>query len=243
MYKNFSFLSLVAARNGSKGLRNKNVINLCGKPLVQWTIEASKKSKIIDHTLVSTDSVKIINLSKKLNIDAPFKRPKHLCKSTSSIEKVVKHSVDWAKKNIQTKFDFLILLQPTSPLRTSIDIDKAIKYYFKNSKNYSETMVSVYKAPRKVGWIMTRNKKYISFVLKKTRNRKVHLRQKVENYFLPNGAIYFCNLNKFKGNFYTNKTFFYEMELEKSVDIDDKNDYEIAKKIMIKGLKNGSAKR
>ena len=98
-------------------------------------------------------------------------------------------------------------------------------------------MVSVCKAPRKVGWIMERKKKYISFALKKTRNRKVQMRQKMEDYFLPNGAIYFCNLNKFKGNFYTNKTFFYEMELEKSVDIDDKTDYEIVKKIMKKGLK------
>ena len=237
MYRKNFFLSLVVARDGSKGLRNKNIINLCGKPLVQWTIEASKKSKIIDHTLVSTDSVKIINLSKKLNIDAPFKRPKHLCKSDSPIGKVVEHSVNWVRKNIKTKFDFLILLQPTSPLRTSIDIDKAIKYYFRNSKNYTETMVSVCKAPRKVGWIMERKKKYISFALKKTRNRKVQMRQKMEDYFLPNGAIYFCNLNKFKGNFYTNKTFFYEMELEKSVDIDDKTDYEIVKKIMKKGLK------
>ena len=232
MYKNFSFLSLVVARNGSKGLRNKNVINLCGKPLVQWTMEASKKSKIIDYTLVSTDSAKIINLSKRLDISAPFKRPGHLCRSNTPIDKVVKHSIDWTKKNIQAKFDFLVLLQPTSPLRTSIDIDKAIKYYFKNSKNYSETMVSVYKAPRKIGWVMEKKKRYISFGLKKKRNRKVQMRQNMEDYFLPNGSIYFCNINKFKGNFYTKKTFFYEMELKKSVDIDDKSDYEIAKKIM-----------
>ena len=93
-------------------------------------------------------------------------------------------------------------------------------------------MVSVYKAPRKIGWVMDKKKRYISFALKKTRNRKVQMRQNMEDYFLPNGAIYFCNINKFKGNFYTKKTFFYEMELKKSVDIDDKSDYEIAKKIM-----------
>ena len=66
MYKKFSFLSLIIARKGSKGLKNKNIISLNNKPLVQWTIEASKKSKIIDHTLISTDSNRIISLSKKL---------------------------------------------------------------------------------------------------------------------------------------------------------------------------------
>ena len=234
MYKKFSFLSLIIARKGSKGLKNKNIISLNNKPLVQWTIEASKKSKIIDYTLISTDSNRIISLSKKLKVNAPFKRPKYLCSSSAPISKVIKHSIDWIKINTKMKFDFLVLLQPTSPLRDSKDIDNAIKYYFKNSKTLIETMISVCKAPKKVGWIMTKKKKYISFALKKTRMKNTHMRQKMENYFLPNGAIYFCNLNKFKGNFYSKKTFFYEMGAEKSVDIDNKNDYHIAKKIIRK---------
>ena len=81
---------------------------------------------------------------------------------------------------------------------------------------------------------MKQKKKYIYFVLKKVRNSKVQMRQKMQDYYIPNGAIYFCNLNKFKGNFYTKKTFFYEMNIDKSIDIDDKNDYQIAKRIMKK---------
>lgn len=234
MYKKFSFLSIIIARSGSKGLKNKNIIDLNGKPLVQWTVEASKKSRIIDYTLVSTDSNKIINLSKKLKVSAPFKRPKHLCSSSAPISKVIKHTIDWLKINTKKRFDFLILLQPTSPLRDSKDIDNAIKYYFRNSKTLSETMISVCEAPKKVGWIMTKKKKYVSFALEKTRIKNTHMRQKMEKYFLPNGAIYFCNINKFKGSFYSKKTFFYEMGLEKSVDIDNKSDYHNAKKIMKK---------
>ena len=133
MYKNYKILSLIVARSGSKGLKNKNTKFFLGKPLVSWSILASKKSKYIDYTLVSTDSQKIINISKSLGAHAPFKRPKKLALDNSKIKDVIFHSLKWLKKN-ELKFDFLILLQPTSPLRTAKHIDESIRYYFSNSK-------------------------------------------------------------------------------------------------------------
>jgi len=224
MYKNFKILSLVVARAGSKGLKNKNIKKFSGKPLVSWSILASKKSKYIDYTLVSTDSKKIIKISKSLGVNAPFKRPKVLASDNSSIKDVIFHSLKWLKKE-KLNFDFLILLQATSPLRTAKHIDNSIKYYFKHSKKKVDTMISLTKAPIKTSWLMETKGIYTKFSLNKYKNNKLFRRQNLQQYFIPNGAIYFANISKFNGNFFTKNTIHYEMEKRVSLDVDDIQDF------------------
>ena len=98
MFKQKKILSLIVARAGSKGLKNKNIKLFRGKPLIQWTMEAAKKSKYIDYNLISTDSKKIIALSRKMKIESPFKRPRHLSGDNSSMASVILHALRWVKK-------------------------------------------------------------------------------------------------------------------------------------------------
>ena len=224
MYKNYKILSLIAARAGSKGLKNKNIKKFLGKPLINWSILASKKSRYIDHTLVSTDSEKIINISKSLGVNAPFKRPKKLALDNSKIKDVIFHSLKWIKKK-RYKFDFLILLQPTSPLRTAEHIDKFIRHYFAISKKKKETMVSITEAPIKAGLMMEIKDNYVKFSINQSKNKKDAQRQNLKQYFLPNGAIYFANIKKFNGNFFAKNTLYFKMDQSVSIDIDYIQDF------------------
>jgi CMP-N-acetylneuraminic acid synthetase len=219
--KNKKILGLVIARAGSKGVVNKNTRSFKGKPLIQWTLEAAKKSKLLSHVLVSTDSKKIINLSKKLKIDAPFVRPKKLSTEKAKINSVIFHAIDWLKKNRSEKFEYLILLQATSPYRTHNHIDSAIKYFFKFSISPSETLVSVSEAPIKTGWIMKQKGRHLKSVFKKNSS----FRQLLPNFYIPNGAIYICNLKTFKGSFFTKKVISFVMKKEVSLDVDYLKDY------------------
>ena len=157
MFKNNKILSLIIARSGSKGLKNKNVKLFNDKPMVYWSIKASKKSNYVDHTLVSSDSKKVISIAKKNNVSAPFIRPPNLARDNSPVKDVIFHAVDWLRKE-NKKFDFLLLLQATSPLRTNKHIDCSIRYYFRNAKSLNETLVSVTDAPSKTGLLMKKKK-------------------------------------------------------------------------------------
>ena len=112
-----------------------------------------------------------------------------------------------------------------------------MSYYFSKSRSYNETLVSVSKLPQKMGWILKKNKEYIRFIFEKLYKRKNIHRQNLDNYFLPNGAIFFCNLKNFKETFYTNKTMAFEMDSEISVDIDSMNDFKRAENLILKKLK------
>ena len=223
MIKNHKILALIIAREKSKGLRNKNTIIFKKKPLIQWTMEAAKKSKLIDKILISTDSKKIIKLAKKKKIFVPFLRPKKLSSSKAKIKSVIFHMLKWLKDNKKLDYEYLILLQATSPLRNHIHIDKAIKYYFKRKKKETDTLVSVREMEKKTQWIMKRNGELISFIFKQKRER----RQELENLYLPNGAIYLCNIKKFKGNFFGKRTLFFLMDEKSSLDIDSQKDLKI----------------
>ncbi len=219
--KNKKVLGLIVARSGSKGVKNKNIKLFRGKPLVKWTLEAAKKSKLLNHVLVSTDSKKIIHISKKLKLDAPFTRPKKLSTGKAKIGSVVFHALNWMKKERGKKFDYIMLLQATSPYRTNKHIDNAIKYYFKMHKSETDSLVSVSEAPIKTGWIMQKKGIFLNFVFKK----KAHFRQRLTNFFIPNGAIYLCKLKRFKGSFYSKNTISFKMNKKESLDIDDLQDF------------------
>jgi CMP-N,N'-diacetyllegionaminic acid synthase len=125
MYKEKSFLAIIPARGGSKRLPNKNILNLAGKPLIEWSIDAALKSKYIDKVVVSSDDENILKIAKdKCDI---IKRPKELATDTASSIDVIKHVLD----NLEKKYDYIVLLQPTSPLRNEKHIDEAIEFLYK----------------------------------------------------------------------------------------------------------------
>ena len=125
MYKGKKIVAIIPARKGSKGIKNKNIKILCGHPLISYSINYAKKSKFIDRVFVTTDSVKIANISKKLGAEIIF-RPKKLCNDVVMSDYAVVHAIKYIENNLKYKFDYIVFLQPTTPLRKKGEIDDAI---------------------------------------------------------------------------------------------------------------------
>ena len=227
MYKKKTFLAIIPARAGSKRLKNKNILTLNNKPLIGWTIEAGIKSRYIDELIVSTDSDKIVKISKKYGAKIPFLRPQNLAKDKSKTSDVVKHAINFYHKKFNKFFDFILILQPTSPLRNNKDIDDAIKFMF-NKK--ADAVISVCELNHPYIWSgkIPKNKKMNKFFEKSGfKNRS----QDQTKSFRLNGAIYICNSSKFlKQNsvFLKKNIYAFEMPKEKSIDIDTKLDFYFA---------------
>ncbi|MBT5491290.1 acylneuraminate cytidylyltransferase family protein [bacterium] len=231
MYLKKTFLAIIPARGGSKRLPRKNVLNLKGKSLIGWSIEAASKSKYIDEVMVTTDDKEIAEISNFFGANVPFIRPDYLSNDFSERSEVIKHAIDFYKNELEKKFDYLIFLQPTSPLRDEIDIDKSIEYMF--DKN-GDAVVSVCEVEHPVHWSgkLPEDKNMSKFL----DNAVVQLRsQDLEKYYRLNGAIYICNVQKFLEEgcmFLKEDIFAFEMTQEKSVDIDTKLDFKIAEVLM-----------
>lgn len=222
MINNKKIVALIPARGGSKGIKNKNLILFKKKPLIYWSIKAALKSKYIDECYVSTDDKNISKVAKQYGAIIPFKRPKKLSTDKASTNSVVDHFLS----QIDEKYDYLILLQPTSPLRDFIDINRSLQFMFKSKK---KSLVSIAKLDYPNEWVVEQNKKdIISFVNKKN---DISRRQDSINYYKINGAIYITEINYYKKykSFITNKTIGYKMNFEKSIDIDTKFDLLMAK--------------
>lgn len=121
MYKNKKILAIITARGGSKGIPYKNIMNINGKPLIAYSIEVAKQSKYIDYILVSTDNNKIKEVSLQYGASVPFLRPEEISNDTAKSIDVVIHAINCLKESGE-EFDYVLLLQPTSPLRTCKDI-------------------------------------------------------------------------------------------------------------------------
>ena len=128
MISNKSVLALIPARGGSKGIKNKNVFPVDGNPLIAFTIEAAQNSRYIDEIVVSTDSLYIKAIAKDCGASVPFTRPKELAADTSPTLDTVLHAIQSLRDDDKTH-DILVLLQVTSPLRTSSDIDGALEKF------------------------------------------------------------------------------------------------------------------
>ncbi|MBZ9635316.1 cytidylyltransferase domain-containing protein [Clostridium sp. FP1] len=216
MYKNKRFLAIIPARGGSKGIPNKNIMSICGKPLIAYTIEAGKKSKYIDEIIVSTDSDVIKVIAQQYGAVVPFLRPEELSSDSAKSIDVVIHAIDFYKNN-NIAFDYVILLQPTSPLRTFEHLDKAIEKIIESNRT---SLVSVCEAEENP--ILMRNiendklKEVISFEGTNLR------RQDLPAFYIFNGALYLNSTDMLvdEKKFVNEDTIPYVMDKESSVDID-----------------------
>ena len=135
-------LGLILARGNSKGIKEKNIVKLCGKPLIAWTIKSALKSKMLTDIVLSTDSVKIAKIGKKFGAQVPFLRPSKFSKDNTPSIDAIEHAIKWLRKKGKN-YEFVVLLEPTSPLRDHNDIDLAIN---KIIKLKAQSLVSVSKA-------------------------------------------------------------------------------------------------
>jgi len=222
-------LSIIPARSGSKGLPNKNIINLINKPLIAWTIEASISSKFITNTIVTSDSDEILSISKDYGANT-LKRPKILSDDNSSAESVVNHVLKDLKKE-KDHYDYLIYLQPTSPLRDKFEIDNAINLFFEKEV---DLIISVYEIDRKYLKLFLENEEgYIQGIPENNFHSKN--RQTLPKVYMPNGAIYIIKTDSFISNngFISNNTLPYVMSKSISIDIDNIKDLKKAENKLI----------
>ena len=218
---NKTFLAIIPARGGSKRLPKKNILDLNGKPLIAWSIEAGLDSKYLNKVIVSSDDDTILSISASYGSDT-IKRPDELAKDTSTSFDAVKHTLD----NLE-EYDYVVLLQPTSPLRTSKHIDEAVELLL-NKK--ADAVVSVCEMDHSPLWSNT---------LDDSLSMQGFLRQEVINsrsqdlkkYYRLNGAIYICKVDKLleeKTFMLKMNIFAYKMSRESSIDIDEAIDFKIA---------------
>ena len=217
-------IALIPARSGSKGIKNKNIKLFCGKPLIQWSIEAALKTPLIDRVIVSTDSQDYASLSVKLGAEVPFIRPaKYALDDSPSIDTIL-HALDHIPEATN-----ILLLQPTSPLRDHKDIE-SIYAFWKSKPNQS--IVSISKSKMHPSWMYELNKDLTinSF----SKEIKAFRRQDLPDSYLINGAMYLASrefLLKEK-SFISPDTLGFIMPKEKSIDIDDEKDWIYAETLM-----------
>jgi len=127
MFYGRSFIAIIPARGGSKGLPGKNIKELCGKPLIAWSIEAGLASKYLDEVMVTTDCDEIARIAEKFGAATPFIRSPELATDNATTFDVVKHAIQIYRQELGKTFDYIVLLEPTSPLREAGDIDEMIE--------------------------------------------------------------------------------------------------------------------
>lgn len=228
---NPNILCVIPARSGSIRLPNKNIKSLNGKPLIEWTIESALKVNLISQVIVTTNDDFIIEIAQKYGIEPPFKRPEELCTDNSTTFDVVKHTIDFVLANFDKKFDFVLLLQPTSPLRTAQSIISAIELLI--NKN-ADAVVSVTQCEHSPLWTNTLNEDLLmsNFLDEKVLNKRS---QDLPIYYRLNGAIYLCSVSEFlkqKTFFIKENIYAYKMTNQESIDIDTLVDFYLAEALM-----------
>ena len=222
MYKEKNILGLSPARGGSKGLPRKNIKPLLGKPLIAWTIEQALASKYLDRVVVSTDDKEIAEISKKYGAEIPFMRPKELARDNSTTSDVILHALNWFE-NTGQKYDYLALLEPTSPLREKNDIDNGIMKLIDN-ENKADSLVSVGKIALEHPFISKEidEKGYVK-PFYKAPNNKVKRRQDLFKAYFPYGVIYLSKVSAIKKykTFYQTKTLPLFIKRWQNYEIDD----------------------
>ena len=231
MINDKKIIGIVPARIGSKGLKFKNLKKLNSKPLIYWPIKTLKKSKYLDKIIINTDSAKIRNLGIKMGAEAPFLRPKYLASDTSKIAETIVHTIKYFEKK-KIFYDYILLLEPTSPLTTTEDIDNGIKL-LENSNKTTDAIVVVAEnvsAHPKFSVKLDKNQ----FI--KSYNKKFYSinRQELDKAYFYSGNFYLSKVNSFikLKTFYHKKTKAIISTKAKSFEIDDELDFFIVEKIM-----------
>jgi CMP-N,N'-diacetyllegionaminic acid synthase len=220
MYKDKKILGLIPARGGSKGLPRKNIRPLHGKPLIAWTIGQAKASGIFDKIIVSTDDEEIAAIAKEYGAQVPFMRPAELAGDTVPAIAVVENAIKYFEGEGKA-FDYLALLEPTSPMRKKRDIDDAIRLLI-DSEGFADSLVSIGKVLMEHPAIM---KRILDGYLSPYEESDVKIirRQDAEDIFTPYGVIYISKVRSLLEHktFYQSKTIPFYIERWQKYEVDD----------------------
>ncbi len=219
-----SVIGVIPARGGSKGLPGKNVRILCGKPLIAWTIEAARASVYIDALVLSSDDEDVIAVARRWECEAPFVRPAELAQDDSSSVDVVLHALSQLQG-----YEYVVMLQPTSPLRTSSDIDACLEI----AERTGSPCVSVTETEKSPYWVYTVGEEdRMRPVL--PRPKDFHRRQTLPKTYSLNGAVYVSSSARLKAtrDFIDARTVAYVMPRQRSVDIDALDDFLACERVL-----------
>lgn len=225
---NDKILAIIPARSGSKGLKDKNIKELNGKPMIAYTIEAALNSSIFNDVIVSTDSKKYAKIAEKYGAQVPFLRPKELANDYASSNDVILHTLEEMKKLNKT-YDYFMLLQPTSPLRNEKNILEAYELLLEKKANAIVSVCETDHNPLLTNTIDD-SLSMVNFIDNVNNKR----RQDLPKYYRINGAIYLAKVNYYteNQNFYKNKAYAYMMTKKESIDIDDIIDFKLAEVLL-----------
>lgn len=229
MNKNFNILAIIPARSGSKGLPGKNIRPLFGKPLIAWSIEQALASKYINEVFVSTDSEEIAQVARTYNAKVPFLRPIQLATDEAKSSDVLLHFIYEMEKQGK-KFTHILLLEPTSPLRETEDIDKAFEMLLESDEATSVVGISKVESQHPSFTVSLTKDKF----LRSANNFEILRRQDIEELYFYEGSVYISTIEKYKDlkNFYHNNTLGYIIPKWKSFEIDDMVDFIITEALL-----------
>ena len=232
MIDGLSVLGIIPARGGSKGIPGKNIRNLAGKPLIAWTIEEASKSRYLDRVILSSEDDGIIQVARRWGCEVPFVRPAELSSDDTPGVEPVLHAI-----RTLPGYHYVVLLQPTSPLRTVADIDGCIELCARSRAN---SCVSVCEPDKSPFWMFTIDAD--GMMHKLLEMDFASRRQDLPEVFVLNGAVYVAPSAVLleHGTFLAHKTISYVMSKENSVDIDTELDIVLAEALIGK-MRSGSA--
>ncbi len=211
-------LGIIPARGGSKGVPRKNITPVAGKPLIAYTIEAALSTPSLDRVIVSTDDDEIGNVAREYGADVPFPRPPELARDDTLVLPVLLHALSWLSEHESYRPEYIMLLQPTSPLRAAEDIESAVNIAITTR---ADAVVSVSAVHRHPYWMkrVTEDGRLTDFL---PAEQIPSRRQELPQIYALNGAIYLSDTRVLleRQTFYTDRTYAYVMPPERSLDID-----------------------
>lgn len=222
-------LAIIPARGGSKGLPRKNIIDLAGKPLIAWSIEAALKSRYITTTVVSSEDDEILAVAAQHGAGI-VRRPNELAQDTTASEPVITHALQEVMNRQDEKFDYVVLLQPTSPLRSAEHIDAAFEQLLHSD---ADALISVCQYDKKVLKTFLKNDEGYLHGIANDRYPFMR-RQDLPDVLMPNGAVYIIEADAFlkEERLFTSRTVPFTMNDESSVDVDTLEDLQMIEKII-----------
>lgn len=218
-------LGIIPARRGSKGLPGKNVRSLLGKPMIAWTIEAARRSRSLSRVICTSDDPDVISVCRELGCEVPFVRPADLANDHASMPDVVRHAL----REINSQDECFVLLQPTSPLRRSEDIEGAIALFRESSMDGCVTVTETKAHPEWMFDIGPQSR--LLGMVADSGNQRPTRRQDVRPFYVPNGAVYVHRVDRILREdfaFLGGNISGYVMPKERSVDVDDLYDFATA---------------
>tara|TARA_Y100000591_G_C21853552_1_gene713342 strand:+ start:3840 stop:4562 length:723 start_codon:yes stop_codon:yes gene_type:complete len=232
MFKGKKILALIPARKGSKGVPGKNKKMIAGKPLISWTIDFAIETKVFDRILVSTNDDDIINIVNEKKLEIPFSRPEDLSTDTSPTNELVIHCIEQLKMKKNEEYDYIVILEPTSPIRDIKDFFSAFDQLLSNSNAKSIVGISKVDAQHPVFLTKKNKDSFISFY--EPRKENSIRRQDISPLYFFDGSFYISEVQSFLQNktFYHDQTLGYELEKSKSFELDDPVDFIIIEALL-----------